>query len=422
MKKLILFISIVIYSASAYSQEVTREDYGNYILETDSYHINRFAEERYFLVQRILHLGNRKYRVAYWNPNTGQRINGDYDGNQHYVVDFEQYVKDEKARRIKRKEQRRIAAENERKRQIELKKKEEEDRIRKEEERVAEAKEKIIKARSKVLNNYTKASKGKTNIWAGITRLNWLSQFLFKDKVYVLEKSFKENFNLTISNYESFVNKDFVVENEVEDIGIIELKTKDDFTILKAKIGVKNFFDDENIQYFINDKPIKYDLKLRELENTSLNNNFFNSNSKSNLLKEEPFLGSLNFPFYLKPLRDFESLNDFCSKYPFYKYLRKNRFKGNDRISKIINYFISNNIDYWNEYREDLIINVTEKGKWVIVRIENLTDNGSYNYFRINTKKWVVQKTQSNKPYFYEGFITLFEANGYDYYEILNKE
>ena len=218
------------------------------------------------------------------------------------------------------------------------------------------------------------------------------------------------------------MNKDFVVENEVEDIGIIELKTKDDFTILKAKIGVKNFFDDENIQYFINDKPIKYDLKLRELENTSLNNNFFNSNSKSNLLKEEPFLGSLNFPFYLKPLRDFESLNDFCSKYPFYKYLRENRFKGNDRISKIINYFISNNIDYWNEYREDLIINVTEKGKWVIVRIENLTDNGSYNYFRINTKKWVVQKTQSNKPYFYEGFITLFEANGYDYYEILKKE
>ena len=74
MKKLILFISIVIYSASAYSQEVTREDYGNYILETDSYHINRFAEERYFLVQRILHLGNRKYRVAYWNPNTGKEL------------------------------------------------------------------------------------------------------------------------------------------------------------------------------------------------------------------------------------------------------------------------------------------------------------------------------------------------------------
>ena len=404
MKKFILFISIIVYSTSAYSQEVTREDYENYILETDSYYINEFANDRYFLVQRILHLGNRKYRVAYWNPNTGKRINGDYDGNQHYVVDFEQFVKDEKTRRIKRKEQRRIAAENEKKKQIELKKKEEEDRIQKE-------KTDRNKKRKKLINKLDE---------------NYLTRFFNLDNrlgCKHLELIFEAN--------SEFISNDGVNDGNIEEIGKLVLKYADNTRkwgyvpkntgeYFEINIGVSNIFD-EKIIYYVDGEKTDFNFDLNSNSPKGIDNGL-------NFFKDK-----INNPFYNSYAGT--NINELCeeinsatlrTKQELIDLLRLNKYSGN--FKQIINYFIQKNIlEFIDEYGIDIkcsvkIVKESKKslewglsiysGSKIIREIEIKFDK---------KKKQINSKSGKSERLYSGSYIDFIFNEKYKFSEILNQ-
>ena len=154
MKKLHLYFLLIISilgSNIIYSQvneNITYEDFNNFVLSSDKYEMEKFASERNQMVVKIYNEGNRQYLVTYRNTYNGKMIQGIYKGNK--VFSFENYKVAELERR-KRKEKERL--EN-----IEIEKKREEKRKRKiREEKIRKEKEKINKVRSDI---FTRSSYG----------------------------------------------------------------------------------------------------------------------------------------------------------------------------------------------------------------------------------------------------------------------
>ena len=92
MKNLHLYfilITSILGSNIIYSQvneNITYQDYNNFVLSVDKYKIGEFASERNFMVVKIYHEGNRQYLVTYRNIYNGKIINGIYNGNLYTIL------------------------------------------------------------------------------------------------------------------------------------------------------------------------------------------------------------------------------------------------------------------------------------------------------------------------------------------------
>ena len=382
-----------ILSSSMYSQineNITYQDYNNHIYRIDRSMIERFGSQRNQMVVKIYNGGNRQYLVTYMDIFTQKMTEGPYDGNQHRVVSFENFKIEELERRKRR--------EKERLEEIELERKKEEERKRKiKEEKIRKEKEKILNKRSKVLTLYPRT---------------FDEYFFFKNKE--TPKNFYKNFTLRFNVNDDFLKKDVVTTDQIENIGFLKLSLRNGDPIFNIKIGVKNFFDDKNIVYYINDKEIRYDLGLKDGKWTKidykssqhLQKNFFISDDK--LFLDKTFSEEFNFPLPVTYKRSFNSFHELVLNFNYLKYLNNNRFKGNNRISKIINYIIVEDIvsknSFYNSRSEsetkNLNISTNKKGKWIYVEI--LKNNGFKIFkrkFRIHSKKWWVDVYNGSRYY-----------------------
>ena len=122
-KKLILcliFIPII-----SFFQEITFADYNKYVYNSDLSYLESVVSKYQAVLINVEAVGIRTYVATYvrYTTSISQKTSPLDVSNGNKVMSFEEFIPYEKERRIKRKEQLRIAAENERKKQIELKKK-----------------------------------------------------------------------------------------------------------------------------------------------------------------------------------------------------------------------------------------------------------------------------------------------------------
>jgi len=325
---------------SLFGSDITIIDYENYISNVDRKMIRIFGAKKNQTVARIQHSGNRKYSVKYVDNFTGRITDGFYDGNQNDVLSYEKFKVWELERRKKEDEKRLKEIELLRKKKIreseERKKKLEEERIRKE-------KQKIIDERRKVIE---------------YDEISFPYYFFFRDELPkdgMTEYKVQRFFNFLFNVNENFLNEDQIVENKIEVIGdliVEDIFSNSLYPFFKITIGVRDFFDDTKIKYFINNKEIDFDLGLKGSKWINGSKPWFKPlkhlkdlyKSEDYLFKNKIIYDGFNFSLPIKPYKDFQNFNELVDTYAFYNFLFKNRYKDSNSISRIINYLIANRI------------------------------------------------------------------------------
>lgn len=411
MKKLHLYFLLIISilgSNIIYSQvneNITYEDFNNFVLSSDKYEMEKFASERNQMVVKIYNEGNRQYLVTYRNTYNGKMIQGIYKGNK--VFSFENYKVAELERR-KRKEKERL--EN-----IEIEKKREEKRKRKiREEKIRKEKEKINKVRSDI---FTRSSYGEKS--------NQFHYYFFlngdEPERELRDKYIQNTFVINFIPNKEFISKEEIVSNEIEEIGILSILLKDDPTVkvFELRFGVKNLYDDSKIIYYVNGKESKYDFGLKgkrwyKMGKKPLNHliNFYSN--KGNVYSE--FSDNFKLPFNLS-IKEFKNLNELSRLYKYLIFLNEQKYTGENK--ELINYTIIKFIGsdfvqrrrllYYPKYsiEVEIVDNSRRKFSWVL-KVDTLTRYEKSNL----SKKYSVKYTFKKKGgELYREFFDIYATN-----------
>ena len=404
VKKLILcliFIPII-----SFSQEITFADYNKYVYNSDLSYLESVVSKYQAVLINVEAVGIRTYVATYvrYGTSRSQKTSPLDVSNGNKVMSFEEFIPYEKERRIKRKEQLRIAAENERKKQIELKKKEEEVRIQKEKTDRNNKRKKLI---NKLDENYL------TRFFDHNNRLGckW--------------------FELIFEVNSEFISNDEVNDGNIEEIGKLVLKWADNTRkwgyvpknageYFEINIGVSNIFD-EKIIYYVDGKKTDFNFDLNSyspegIENglsffkDKINNPFYNSYAGTNIneLCEEISNGRL---FTKQELLDL---------------LKLNKYSGN--FKQIINYFIQKNIlELIDEYGDDIkcsvkIVKESNKSlEWDL----SIYDDGKIVReieIKFDKKKKLIKSKSGKSEKLYSGsYIDFIINEKYKFSEILNQ-
>jgi hypothetical protein len=391
-----LIIISLFYSNIIFSQEeekITLQDYNNYIYNLDKSMIERFGSQRNQWVVKVYNGGNRQYLVTYMDMITQKIIEGPYNGNQHSVLSFENYKVWELERRKKEKDKIELQRKKEIKESLERKKRIEEEKLQKQ-------KENILKERNNVLESKFDTRK--------------FHEFFFGYDYEPGEYLFRY-FKFKFIYNKEFITNDEIIEDEIEYIGDLvleEFHSKSSSPLFKISIGVKDFFDESKIKYFINNIEVDFDLQLKGSKWSYVNKplkhlkDLYNTNDY--LFKNQIINDGFNFPFPIQHGRDFKNFKELIENFGFYNFLYKNRYKEVNEISRIINYLIViENYRYGKEqFRpgycimdddclelENLEITTKKSSRnQFIVVINNKRKNRGFIYY-INTKKGKVYRT-----------------------------
>lgn len=321
---------------SQVNENITYQDYNNYIYSIDRSMIERFGSQRNQMVVKIYNGGNRQYLVTYMDIFTQKMIEGPYNGNQHSVVSFERFKEEELERRKRR--------EKERLEEIELERKKEEERKRKiREEKIKKEKEKINRVRTDIF------SESYRGFWSEFKYYF----FLNGEEPTCCEKTFTDsNLIIEFTPNDEFIKRDVILTDEIEEIGKLRVSLEEDpnFEVFEITFGVKNLHDDSKIRYYVDGLESKYDFGLKgkrvdKMDYNPLNHliNFYSI--KRNVYKE--FSDKFNLPFNTS-IEDFNDLNQFSRFYKYLKFLNEMKHSGINK--ELVNYTIIENLGNPNQF------------------------------------------------------------------------
>jgi hypothetical protein len=378
MKRVLLFTLLI--SFIGYSQEITLNDYNNYVYQKDIDNISSFGISRGYVLTSVSSNG-RVYSVNFVNYNTGKELSTTYNYTNNPKINYNDFVNYE----TKRRKEEKLRKEEEENR----KKLEEEERLRKEEEK--RKREIILKRRNSI---------------------SWKS---FKDDL--IHPNTSSSYSYLVFSYsenENFFNN-HEITNKKELIGNVDIYLEKHL-LLSLRIEVENLFNN-NTTYYINNVNIGNNW-YRFMFNDVLIDGMLNSmilpkkidNIKPNIFSSltnryNHVNNEVNIERYYNKESEFKiNFSQLMKDYILSEFI--NMFYNNNVVNlldkRIINYLIINSYD--NGFKnikdfniETLYVERKKKKEEILIKVD-LGNN--------NSKIWMIEwkpKNESGRIWSYKG-------------------